>query len=393
MSAPPEEQVRFQLERILQAPEFKAAHRCQEFLQFVVDQTLGHHTDILKERTIGIETFGRPADYDTNEDGVVRVKASEVRKRLTHYYAGSGKNDPVQIELPVGSYVPKFSWSLFPAAQGVSAETATPVMPAPGAIRPKRTLRWVVCVFALLIVVITLASWRLGITSPVLEEFWAPVLESPNPILVVAAFVPGYVPDVPSALDSTTGKPPVHGFNLLVDQFVGGGDLLATAQLAGMLTQMQHRYSIRVDSTMSFADLRDTPSVLIGYASTRWAEVSRDLRYFVDDSLEISAITDYGKRTQWIPRNYTKDYHADEDYAVVARVYHPQTHAYMVIATGCTQYGTQAAAELITRNDLLKEAIREAPRGWQRKNLQIVVKVRVIGNSPASPKVVASQYW
>jgi hypothetical protein len=391
-SEPTEEEVRLQLERILRAPEFKAAHRCHDFLQFVVEQTLACHTDSLKERTIGIEAFGRPADYDTNEDSVVRVKASEVRKRLTHYYAGSGKDDPVFIELPVGNYVPRFSWCSARGHEGAEIANSSTIT-SHASPHPRKILRWAIGAAVLVAAVVSLASWRLGLTSSVLDEFWAPVLDSPNPLLVVAAFVPGYVPEVPSALESTTGKPPVRGFTLLQDQFVGGGDLLATAQLAGMLAQKQHRYSIRIDSTMSFADLRDTSSVLIGYASTRWAQVSRDLRYFVDDSLEISAITDHGRRTEWVPRNYTKDYHTDEDYAIVTRVNHPQTHSYIVIATGCTQYGTQAAAELITRNDLLKEALRGAPQGWQKKNLQLVVKVRVIGNSPASPKVVASQYW
>lgn len=75
-----------------------ASQRCQEFLRFVVEQSLAGHADSLKERTIGVEAFGRAADYETNLDGVVRIKASEVRKRLSLYYAGSGKAAKVVIE-------------------------------------------------------------------------------------------------------------------------------------------------------------------------------------------------------------------------------------------------------------------------------------------------------
>jgi hypothetical protein len=53
------EGVRAELERILASPEFKASKRCQDFLQFVVDRALAGVTEDLKERTIGIEVFGR----------------------------------------------------------------------------------------------------------------------------------------------------------------------------------------------------------------------------------------------------------------------------------------------------------------------------------------------
>jgi hypothetical protein len=75
------------LRRILESPEFRSTKRCQDFLTFIVGQTLAGFP--LKERTVGAGVFGRDAAYDTNEDGIVRIKASEVRKRLGLYYAGS----------------------------------------------------------------------------------------------------------------------------------------------------------------------------------------------------------------------------------------------------------------------------------------------------------------
>jgi hypothetical protein len=65
----------------------------------------------------------------------------------------------------------------------------------------------------------------------------------------------------------------------------------------------------------------------------------------------------------------------------------------IVLVSGCTQYGTEAAAELVTNPVLLAEALRGAPDGWQRKNLQLVLHVKVIANAPASPQVIASHYW
>jgi len=102
--------IREHLQEILASPGFATSKRAQEFLQLVVEHGLADRTASLKERMIGAEMFGRPTDYDTANDAVVRVKATEVRRRLAQYY-GSVREPIVRIELPVGSYVPKFVWA------------------------------------------------------------------------------------------------------------------------------------------------------------------------------------------------------------------------------------------------------------------------------------------
>ncbi|MGA8579618.1 MAG: hypothetical protein WB579_13110, partial [Bryobacteraceae bacterium] len=103
-----EEQVREELSRVLACHEFRASKRSQEFLRYVVENTLQGHGDMLKERTIGIEVFGRPTSYDPSDDATVRVKAGEVRKRLGLYYSDQGSHNPIRIELPSGTYIPEF---------------------------------------------------------------------------------------------------------------------------------------------------------------------------------------------------------------------------------------------------------------------------------------------
>jgi len=104
-------------------------------------------------------------------------------------------------------------------------------------------------------------------------------------------------------------------------------------------------------------------------------------------------IRDNGKPTEWYPHNVTREFHTDEDYAVVSRAFLPQTHSMLILISGCTQYGTEGAADLMTNSELLAAALREAPAGWQHKNLQLVLRMQVIANAPASPKVVAAHFW
>src|SRR5271167_2433611 len=96
---PPEQVaiVRSHLQEVLSSGAFTGGHRAQHFLQLVVEHALAGRSDSLRERMLGAEMFGRPIDYDTGNDAVVRVKASEVRKRLTQYYLSQTTPPAVQI--------------------------------------------------------------------------------------------------------------------------------------------------------------------------------------------------------------------------------------------------------------------------------------------------------
>jgi TolB-like protein len=100
--------VRRHLEEIKASHAFAGSRRTQDFLQLIVEHALEGEVDNLRERMIGVEMFGRPVDYDTGNDSVVRVKATEVRKKLAEFYLEAGGTPPVRIELPRGSYVPRF---------------------------------------------------------------------------------------------------------------------------------------------------------------------------------------------------------------------------------------------------------------------------------------------
>jgi len=372
----PEDLVRQELNRVLSSHEFHSSKRSQDFIRYVVEHTLTGHADLLKERTIGIDVFGRSTSYEPSDDATVRVKAGEVRKRLGLYYAGQGAADPVRIELPAGTYVPEFRLP----------EEAPEPAEVPVAL-PQRSFsrKW----FALALIPLAAAGWWIARRpSTPLDQFWSPVLSTSLPVSLCAAYVPVY------GLNRDAADP-THSedFVLLTDQFVGGGDLLATARLSAMLTRVQHPYTVKIGNDVSFKDLRSAPAILIGYSYTRWKEISSQLRYFIEVSPSHAGITDNGKPTPWTIADLPADRRTSEDYAIVSRVFHPDTHAMLVEIAGITQYGTEAAAEFVTNPDLLAEGVRGAPVDWQKKNLQLVLHVKVIAGTPSSPKVVGAYYW
>jgi hypothetical protein len=378
----PEESVRQELNRVLSSHEFHSSKRSQDFIRYVVEHTLAGRADILKERTIGIDVFGRSTSYEPSDDATVRVKAGEVRKRLGLYYAGQGAADSVRIDLPAGTYIPEFRWTDQPSDAPLESGAAK---------SPTRNLsKWAAVAIAA-IAVSAATGWWLArgrqSTTP-LDQFWLPVLSGTAPVSICAAYVPVYGLN----RDAADAKRP-EDFVLLTDQFVGGGDLLATSRLSSMLTRMQRPYTLRIGNDVSFKDLRSAPAILVGYSYTRWKEISSELRFFIEVSSARVGITDNGKATPWTIANLPADRRTSEDYAIVSRVFHPDTHAMLVEVAGITQYGTEAAAELVTNPDLLAEAVRGAPRDWQKKNLQLVLHVKVISGTPSSPKLVGAYYW
>ena len=116
--------VRHALEAVISSDAFAGSKQCQDLLRLLVEHALSAEVDVLSERRIGVEMFGRPADYDTSKDDIVRLRATEVRKRLAQYYTDATP-PAVRIELASGSYVPEFHWP------PRTTDAATPVAPAP----------------------------------------------------------------------------------------------------------------------------------------------------------------------------------------------------------------------------------------------------------------------
>lgn len=104
-----DEEIRAELHRILEHPEFKATARMREFLRFVVEQTLAGNARNLKGFTIAKEVFGRDENFDAAHDPVVRIQAGRLRRAIERYYLVAGSNDPIHIDVPKGAYVPVFS--------------------------------------------------------------------------------------------------------------------------------------------------------------------------------------------------------------------------------------------------------------------------------------------
>mgnify|MGYP002395171510 CR=1 FL=1 len=101
--------IRQQLQRVLASPEFHATDKLRDFLRFIVEEKLSGRSSRLKGYTIAVAVFGRGEDFDATNDPIVRIQAGRLRRALERYYLTAGTRDPIQIDIPKGRYIPRFS--------------------------------------------------------------------------------------------------------------------------------------------------------------------------------------------------------------------------------------------------------------------------------------------
>ena len=151
-ASPRPEEIRAQLQRILESPVFSTALRLSQFLQFVVFRSIEGQAAAIKEYLIGVEVYNRAPSYDPKADSIVRAEASRLRAKLREYYEADGKNDPIRIDLPKGSYTPVFRVNL----RGDVSVPNRPTEPLP---RGKFAWRWGAAAGGLILVAAIAVYW------------------------------------------------------------------------------------------------------------------------------------------------------------------------------------------------------------------------------------------
>ena len=170
------EERRALVQRVVSSRGFEKSTRMRDLLAYVCSRSLDDGAVDIREHEIGCAVFGRADDYDTGEDNIVRVNASQVRKKLEAYFAGEGAAETLILELPKGKYVPAFH-------ERPEAEVASPVaIAAPEAMavpRPSRLVYALAALAPLLMVAcigMGIALWRgrgAGVQDPAVNALWS----------------------------------------------------------------------------------------------------------------------------------------------------------------------------------------------------------------------------
>lgn len=421
------EEVRKTLSVILQSPPFRSSLQIQKVLKFLVLETLAGRGETLKERNIGASLFERAPDYDTNCDPIVRLRVAEVRKRLALYYQGA-RDETVLITIPSGSFRAIFEWSgksplpapvdphpepesMPPSAVPViqHAENGIAVPDAKSSSTRFQFRKWWIVIAAALAIV-TLASLRY-FPSPeerAFKKFWSPVLENSNTVLIGIGNNPlyelsnagedEYYKNHPKTRFEEMGLHPYiplspgtpidsKYINPAVNTYLTIGDVGALSNIEYILAQRHIKLDIRFVNDLTFGDLRQNPTILIGAHNNIWTlSMTEDLRFGFQGH---STIVDrFAPQKQW-----TANFDRSETYGIVARVLNAWNGKVVVIIGGVGYAGTRAAGDFITNPLSISKMAKTLPKGWETKNIEVVLHTTVKNQIPMAPEVVATYSW
>ncbi|PWU06652.1 MAG: hypothetical protein C5B51_11835 [Terriglobia bacterium] len=384
------------LKQILVSPAFRNSKRYAAVLRYVVERALEGNPDRLKERTIGVDVFGRPADYDTSSDHAVRSAMAEVRKRLAQYYQEDANSD-LRIEIQPGSYIPQFRLADSATALEVTHADGIDSRPAALAVRGRWNRVFIAAVAAAFL---ALAAIGLALTraeDPV-AAFWRPVFSSPSPILLCIGNLEGGRSKQPPAAPEPPAEPlTMRAFHVLPSQTVHIADATTLARFAGFLQSHRKAYRIASQTEADFRDLQNGPAILIGLLNNEWTgRLVGKLRFWVERPAPGKVVirdSQQPLRADWSMDYLTPVAEVTRDYALVVRALDPKTDQMVVMVGGISVFGTLAAGEFLTSERDMQQLSAQVPRGWQQRNLELVLSTEVIRGKSGRARIVATHLW
>jgi hypothetical protein len=385
------EEIRQQLERITGSPVLHGAESLCKLLGFLVDYTLTHPGEGMKEYMVATNVFGRNPEFDPRIDPIVRVQVGRLRSKLIEYYATDGAHDAVQIEIPKGGYTPAFHQRLAEGAEEswpAGAERAgeeLPQEPASQAVAPPRAL-WKALAWTVVGVALgagSVTAWRAaqgsGALPAVVRSFWRPYLDAGSAPLVVfsnAAFVG----------DSVNGlryfDPGRDSASEILDHYTGTGEVLAIHALDRLFLGLGVPLTVKRGRLMTWDDARNRSLIFIGAPSENLP--LRELPWQEDFSFPgLSAKNDERRRTitnlhplngepvafVGVPNSI--------DYAVISKVEATGESRAVLVMAGMTTVGTQAATEFVCGREGVEKLAAKVPSpavGRFSALLQVIVK-------------------
>jgi len=424
------EAILFELHEVLASPHFCNSKRYPALLQYIVENTLAGKSDLLKERTLGVEVFDRQPSYDTNTDTVVRYTAGEVRKRLSLYYHELGRKPVIQISLPPGSYIPEFLHSQDEAEEPADREHhSSPRLAQTNVVRhgvgspqeinsihqwapgeailpaavdfetgPRATLNgdrastnrrwWLAVGAAIVIAILGGLGWRYRTAHPqtALDSFWAPVLHD-QPVVMVCTGGSVFAQKNFSGV-ATAGKD--------IDYpFVSMQTASAIAQLSGLLARSGGATTqLQTAPTTPLTELREHPVIFLGGYNNQWTmRLVQPLRFHFSAETVAESIVDQSQPgTRW-ERDASLPYSSADDYALVARFRNPTTDSWVVALAGVGRNGTEAAAHFVTSPHYMQLLRDRVGSDLSNRNVEVVLKVNVVDGKTGAPSILAVHVW
>lgn len=426
--------IRTHLGEILTDTAFSGSRRSQEFLTHVVECALAGQWERLKERSLGIDVFSRNPSYDTGGDSIVRVTASDVRKRLLHYYSECPETQAFRIEIPAGSYIPEFSGlnesavaaGKSPAAGALlNGTTHTPSINSPSASRfpAYAAVLITLAVFSGCVLGLTLArfipgSWvkaesrfdfyreLLGpiVTDPAHETEIA--LSNPRLLLYVGSNDPKTPPwpstvnlrvspefeEVlnPSANDSET-QYRYHFLTLEDGDYTGIGEAISAFNLSQLMRSLGRSPRLTESRFLNWRAMRNVHMILLGAPQmSAWTQEGLERANFtMEHDTILNARPLSGER-----RTYDRSANGKilEDYGLIWMARLPSGSRQLLMA-GLTSAGTAGVSEFFCDPDRMRPVYEQLRAASKKRSIvsewQVLLHIHARENVPIQINLIS----
>jgi hypothetical protein len=439
--------VREHVKEIVEGAAFKGSQRSAQFLRYIVDQAIAGHFECLKERVIGVELFRRSPSYDTGDDAIVRVTASDVRRRLLQHYGKYGNTSEFRIQLPLGSYIPEITRESSHAPKPGLSESVAPhngtgenhshgvtvahdllaVPPIPDtAISAVLTsdvtseinrTKLQVLAFGLILVILNVAAWALTWSRSRSRDAesvsvsplpWSVFFNSPRTTEIITsdpniAEIQGltgaqitvsdyanhkYVPE-PSTLTSQ-----IRQFcqNILRGDKAAAVDTPIVAGIAGLAATHQRKVGVHAARDIQFSDLKsDDNFVFLGSPrSNPWSSLfgeQLDFQFIWDKKTGQETIRNVRPKANELPLYIptAPGWATGQSFAILAMVRNPDQEGQVLLIAGANGEGTAAAGRLATDLPRLASTLEKCgiKTSVQLQQFEVLLRLNTMAGSPS----------
>lgn len=392
VDTPSPESCRSALEAVLRSRTFDRSEQLRAFLQFICEEELSGRGAQLNEYQIGVLALGRPQDYSPSEDAIVRNRAHALRRKLEEYYSGESPAAPVRIQVPRGSYQPRF----------VTNDEDRGQAPVPAA-RSRWGIGFIMLAFLAGTLTSSLAWWMLRTSpdlDPAIRAAWGPLAEQ-DAHTVVHLSSPLHLFVRPSETRLPGPRPQAdpevlkywfrqHPALVSLDSFflrptsnsLLWGDAAGAVTVGKVLTKAGANWEVWPARVAGDHVLRAKNAILFGRPeySKIACRVLEKTPFTVEYNPDLREYALLERESgQWLKPHYVADDFADVVYGLVT--VQPSEGAdgqgaRTVLLTGTNSAGIQAAAEYFSSASDLARLQRRFPGGRFPASYQVVVRSR-----------------
>jgi len=406
---PEREQYVAQIDRLVNSHVLHGSESLCKLLRYLAEHALDHPGSSLKEYQIATEVFGRPPNFDPQSDSTIRVQAGRLRLKIAEYYASEGAEDPIQVEVPKGTYVLSFHRREASAARlrAISQSAQDEEIAAEAKAGGKWKFAFLVLLASLIVASVAVAFWLAHSSRP------ADQASEPVPT-AFATFWKNFVsgPEEPWVIFSNgafVGRPETgmryfdparDSRDQILEHYTGVGEVLAVHALDHTFGLLRRQIRVKRGSLLSLDDVKNNDMIFVGSPAEnltlRDIPSTHDFLFRALDSgprrgdlAIINVHPQSGEAEYWVGSPSQPS--LVEDYSIIALVRGLNPAKSVLILAGTTTIGTQAAVEFVCQQNSLEELLSrlQVSDTGELKPFEAVLRVKVTRGVPVESDIVA----